>query len=140
MNMKKVYGLLLSMAIAGNVLPTALAAESISVSINGTAVDFSKYDNVLPYIESDTVLVPVRAVAESLGLSVKWNGETQTVQIEGSNEITLTINSDTAIINGESITLDVPVQMVEDRILVPLSFISENLGAEVEWNEQEKIY
>lgn len=109
MNMKKVYGLLLSMAIAGNVLPTALAAESISVSINGTVVDFSKYDNVLPYIESDTVLVPVRAVAESLGLSVKWNGETQTVQIGGSNEITLTINSDTAIINGESITLDVPV-------------------------------
>ena len=138
MNMKKVYGLLLSVAIAGNVLPTALAAESISVSINGTVVDFSKYDNVLPYIESDTVLVPVRAVAESLGLSVKWNGETQTVQIEGSNEITLTINSDTAIINGESITLDVPVQMVKDRILVPLSFISENLGAEVEWNEQEK--
>lgn len=138
MNMKKVYGLLLSVAIAGNVLPTALAAESISVSINGTTVDFSKYDNVLPYIESDTVLVPVRAVAESLGLSVKWNGETQTVQIEGPNEITLTINSDTAIINGESITLDVPVQMVEDRILVPLSFISENLGADVEWNEQEK--
>lgn len=138
MKIKKVYGLLFSAAIAANILPTAMAAESISVSINGAAVDFSKYDNVLPYLKDNTVLVPVRAVAESLGLDVKWNQETQTVQIKGTSEITLTVNSDTAIVNGENVMIDAPAQMAEDRMLIPLRFISENLGADVEWDEQEK--
>lgn len=40
-----------------------------------------------PFIENGSTLVPVRAVAESLGAEVGWNGDTYTVTIntEGKN-------------------------------------------------------
>lgn len=34
-----------------------------------------------PFIQEGSTLVPVRAVAESVGAEVKWNGETRTVDI-----------------------------------------------------------
>lgn len=34
-----------------------------------------------PFIQEGSTLVPVRAVAESIGAEVKWNGETRTVDI-----------------------------------------------------------
>lgn len=121
----------------------AVSAEnnnSVTVNINGEAVDFSKYDNVMPYIENDITLIPIRAIAEGLGCEVSWDGENQTVEIKGLNdEILLTINSSTAVVNNETVTLDVPAQVVDGRTFVPLRFISENMGAKVEWNEEANL-
>ena len=121
----------------------AVSAEnnnSVTVNINGEAVDFSKYDNIMPYIENDITLIPIRAIAEGLGCEVSWDGENQTVEIKGLNdEILLTINSSTAVVNNENVTLDVPAQVVDDRTFVPLRFISKNMGAKVEWNEEANL-
>ncbi len=48
--------------------------------------------------------------------------------------IALTINSLTASVNGNSYTLDAPPQIVNDRTLVPIRFVSEALGAQVTWD------
>ena len=47
-----------------------MAADEITVFVNGSQLDFTKYDNVLPYIENDYTLIPLRAIVESLGLDV----------------------------------------------------------------------
>ncbi len=141
MKTKKIVSLCLTAAMTLSI--AAVSAEnnnSVTVNINGEAVDFSKYDNVMPYIENDITLIPIRAIAEGLGCEVSWDGENQTVEIKGLNdEILLTVNSSTAVVNNENVTLDVPAQVVDDRTFVPLRFISENMGAKVEWNEESNL-
>lgn len=141
MKTKKIVSLCLTAAMTLSI--AAVSAEnnnSVTVNINGEAVDFSKYDNVMPYIENDITLIPIRAIAEGLGCEVSWDGENQTVEIKGLNdEILLTVNSSTAVVNNENVTLDVPAQVVDDRTFVPLRFISKNMGAKVEWNEEANL-
>lgn len=112
--------------------------DRITVRINGSEIDFEKYDNVLPYIENDTTLIPIRAIAEGLGLEVSWDGEARTVGIKGRVDISLTVDSDFAEVNGESVTLDVPARISEDRTFVPLRFVSESMKAEVNWEEETR--
>jgi len=53
-------------------------------------------------------------------------------------KITLTIDSKDAYVNGEKILLDAPpfIDKQSSRTLVPLRFISQAFGAEVEWDEK----
>lgn len=127
---------ILAAAFTAALLPhSALAAGGITVEVNGAAIDFSKYDNVLPYIENDRTLIPIRAVAESLGLTVDWDGETRTVTArKDGTDISLVIDSDVAIVNSVEVKLDSPAKITDDRTFVPLRFISENFGAAVEWD------
>ena len=115
------------------------AKNDITVSVNGNQVDFSAYDNALPYIENDRTLVPIRALAENMGFTVDWADETKTVTIKGDDtEIILVIDSDKATVNGETYTLDVPARITSDRTFIPLRFVSENMGATVDWNGENR--
>lgn len=86
-------------------------------------------------------LVPVRTIAEPLGATVMWIAETRQVMIlNGDDTIVLTIGSDMAVVNGESVPLPdgVPASVVScngaERTMVPLRFVSEHLHAKVEWD------
>ncbi len=88
-----------------------------------------------PVNSNGNVLVPLRAIFESLGATVEWNSTTQTVTAtrEGRTVI-LTIGSKTAYINGVAVTLSAEPQLVNGYTMVPVRFVSEAFGGEVEWN------
>ncbi|MGM9935886.1 MAG: stalk domain-containing protein [Candidatus Ornithomonoglobus sp.] len=109
--------------------------DKITVKINDKEVDFAEYDNVVPYIENDRTLIPIRAIAEGLGLEVSWDEAERKVTIDGKSKIVLTIDSALAEVDGESVELEAAAHIVDDRTFVPLRFISENMGTEVEWDE-----
>jgi len=52
--------------------------------------------------------------------------------------INMQIGSKTAYVNGSPISLDVPPQITNGRTLVPIRFVSENLGADVGWDGTTK--
>lgn len=139
MKFKKIGSLTLAALFTFSAAYTAAAAENaeISVTINETAVDFSAYDNAAPYIDDGIVMVPIRAIAEGLGLSVGWDDTTETVSLGGDRDIDVTfaVNSDLATVNGETASLEKPAAMVGDRTFVPLSFIESALGAAVVYDE-----
>lgn len=110
-------------------------AEKITVKINDKEIDFAEYDNVLPYIENDYTLIPIRAIAEGLGLDVNWDEQARTVEISGRVKVKLVIDSALADVDGEEVTLDVAAHIVDSRTFVPLRFISEKMKAEVDWDE-----
>ena len=91
--------------------------------------------DVPPLIEEGRTLIPVRAIAESLGASVGWDATTRQVDIAlNEDELTLIIDKTTAQVNGENRLLDVPARIVDNRTLVPARFISESFHAEVGWD------
>ena len=52
--------------------------------------------------------------------------------------ITMQIGNKMAYVNGVPVSLDVPPQIIKGRTLVPIRFVSENLGAEVGWESNTK--
>ena len=105
----------------------------------------AKSNDVAPKIEKDRTMLPARFVAENLGAKVEWDGEKELVTITGKNlktdenvTILITIGAATAKVNGKEIKLDSPAFIENDRTYTPIRFISEELGASVEWVEKDQ--
>lgn len=104
----------------------------------------TRTNDVAPVIRNERTMLPSRFIAESLGATVEWNEEKQLVTIKGKNEkdediiILITIGAAYSSVNGESIKLDSPAFIENDRTYTPIRFISEQLGANVDWNESEQ--
>lgn len=108
-----------------------ISFDSIKVVIDGELQQFEQS----PIVVKGNTLVPMRAIFERLGAKVEWNQIQRTVKAtKGDTTIGLTIGSSTATKNGQSVKLDVPAQTKNGHTMVPLRFISEALGANVQWN------
>ncbi|WP_372662886.1 copper amine oxidase N-terminal domain-containing protein [Cohnella sp.] len=121
---------------------SSFAASPIKVFVYNKQI---KTDSA-PFIEKDTVLVPLRAVAESLEATVSWDSKKNAVSIrKWSETIVLTVGQRSGLllgkpqVFGDSIILSVPVQLIKGRIYVPLRFVSEQYGYRVEW-ENNTVY
>ena len=105
-------------------------------SKNATVFGRNTENDVAPVIRNNHTMLPIRFIAEALGTTVNWNSENRTVQIiKGNKAIEITIDNDVAIVNGIAKTLDSPAFIEDDRTFLPIRFVSENLGANVEWVE-----
>ena len=105
----------------------------------------AKSNDVAPKIVNNRTMLPARFVAENLGADVSWDGDKELVTIKGKNlktgedvTILITIGAATAKVNGKEIKLDSPAFIENDRTYTPIRFISEKLGASVEWVEKEQ--
>lgn len=93
-----------------------------------------------PVIENDTTLVGFRAILEALGAEVKWNEESRTVTaVKENTTIVLTIDSNTALVNGETKSLLAAPRIIGSSTMVPVRFISEQLGMKVGWDEKTRL-
>ncbi len=105
--------------------------ERIAVLCYNKLLDFDVY----PYLENDRTFIPIRAVSENLDAFVTWNEETQTVKIFADDYVLkLVVGSDIAYKDNIEVKLDAPVRVVDGRTMVPLRFIAEAFGAEVQWD------
>jgi len=92
-----------------------------------------------PVIVEGRTLVPIRAVVESLGGTVAWDAASQTVTISlDGTELKLVIGKSSALVNGKSTPIDstnpnVVPQILNSRTMLPLRFVGESLGADVQW-------
>lgn len=89
----------------------------------------------IPVIENGRTLVPLRAIFEKIGAEVDWNEADKTVTAQKDDtQISLTIDNTTAVKNGEKIELDVPAKIVNGRTLVPVRFVADCFGVDVDWD------
>ena len=103
--------------------------------INGKNVT----NDVPPLIVNSRTYTPARFVAESLGAKVDWNEADRTVAItKGETKIVLVADSTTAYVNGKAVQIDAAAFIADGRIFTPSRFVAENLGANVEWDEDAR--
>lgn len=143
--MKKIYSYLLILTLlftmSGGVSygysakDIIVTPDSKTASVDGSEVTLE----VAAKIVNGRTMVPIRFVAENLGFEVAWTAATKTAVIGDNGEITLIIGAPTATVNGKTVTLDAPAMIENGRALVPLRFISESLGAEVDWDSEAKV-
>ncbi|MFZ5651033.1 MAG: helical backbone metal receptor [Bacillota bacterium] len=123
------------MQVLLNQMADPAQAAEVKVLLNGKEIPM----DVKPVIENGRTLVPLRAIFEALGAKVDWEGTTGTVTaVKDGTIIKLVIDSTTALKNDEKANLDVPAKIFNGRTLVPLRFVSEALGARVDWDEANR--
>ncbi len=108
----------------------------IRVHLNGHIINF----DTNPLLEDGTTLIGYRAIMEALGAEVMWDNETQTVTaVKDNTTIKLTIGSDIVYVNGKAQTLLKPPKIVENSAMIPVYFVSEQLGMKVVWDDNAKL-
>jgi len=111
-------------------LASPAAAQDIGVTYNGHALRTT----APPVEQNGRVLVAMRDIFEAMSASLEWDAASRTVRAtHGSTAIVLTIGSTTAHVDERTVALDVPAQIIGAYTYVPLRFIAEATGAQVQW-------
>jgi hypothetical protein len=112
---------------------------SQQMKVAGQSREIDPGRGTAPVIVGDRTLVPIRAIIEALGGTVEWEEATSKVTMHlGSSTVELWIDSPVGRVNGQEKSLDVPAKLINDRTMVPIRFVSENLRCQVDWNESEQ--
>jgi len=140
--MKKILALSLAIVFVFGVMSFTAFAETPDrieitfrvgdsiLNINGEPVEVET-----PYVVDGVTLVPVRVITEAFGAEVEWVNETRQIVITYQNvELILQIDNINVYVNGQQQTLLFQPQLTNGVTMVPLRFISENFGAEVNWD------
>lgn len=125
-------------SLEGKVEPkeTRLYVDSIEAYIGDEAHTL----DAAPFIENQRTYVPFRFVGEALGAHVDWIEEERKVTYElRGTEIELTLGSRTIVVNGEAQEMEVPPKLENGRTMVPVRVVSNKLGADVQWVEEERL-
>lgn len=127
---------------------SVFAVSPVTVTLNGETIDCASYGQEAEIVEGRT-LVPLHAIFEALGATVEWNQSEKKVVSRldatiidltaGEKELhKYTLDSEGYIIDGQTIILDVPAQIMNGRTMVPVRAISESFGVNVEWDGESR--
>jgi len=103
--------------------------------------DILKQGRVLAaLVRGGTLLIPLRSMFEQMGATVSYDAGSKTVTVSKAGaEVKVTVGKPEVIINGESRPLDVPPEIYQGTVLVPVRVISEGMGAYVLWVPDRRI-
>ncbi|MFZ5968852.1 MAG: copper amine oxidase N-terminal domain-containing protein [Bacillota bacterium] len=101
--------------------------------------EVEKTMDVAPFIEGGRTFLPIRFVAEALGVSsdnIIWNDAARTVTIiKGDRVAAMTIDSNIMTVNGTQIPMDAAAMIKDGRTVLPVRFAAQALGAQIAWDE-----
>lgn len=90
-----------------------------------------------PVIKEGRTLIPVRAISEAMGATVEYNDEEKIVTITKDDKlITFNLAENKVYVGENEAEIDVPAEVMNNRTMVPLRFIAENLGLTVEYDTE----
>jgi len=122
----------------------------LHLTIDGKKVNFTdELGHPMLIKETQRTIVPVRIISENMGYKVGWDQKTKTATIsDNKTKIEVKIGENTALVNGKRVHMDkdndgtihntqamlIPAKgKGNDRTYVPLRFVAEAMGAEVEY-------
>lgn len=122
--------------MCGCVLSSVVFAQSdINVVYEGKSIVF----DVPPQNINDRVMVPLRAIFETIDAKVTWSDETKTIMsIKDEKTVTMQIGNNSMWIGDEEVKLDSPPVIIDSRTLVPVRAIAESYDINVSWDDETK--
>lgn len=137
MKYKRLIQLSLAVLIASNSL--TVFAKSQTITENKANVYVNDKLGAEGFIDKDRTYIPLRNVSELLGAIVDWNGERKEVTIsKGHTTIVQEIDSSTAKVNSRIIEIGASAMIKDNTTYVPVRFVSEVLGNQVDWDQETR--
>ena len=104
-----------------------IGSNNLDTRIND--IDSFKSMDVAPYIKGGRTMLPIRYVAEALGMSVSWDAKTRTVIISDMfYTVEIPVDTNKIIVNGNVYTSDVKPEIKNNRTMLPIANIARALG------------
>ena len=140
--MKRKIALFLTGAMVMSAVPAGVYADDytqVNLLVEGQAVET---DQPAVIVDSRT-MVPVRVIAETLGCEVDWDAATKTVTFtQGSIVATMVVGEKTLNVTNNGVTtameIDTPAVIINNRTMVPVRFLTELFGFNVDWDAVTK--
>lgn len=140
--MKKKIALAMAAAMTVSALALNVSADEytkVNLLVEGQAVET---DQPAVIVDSRT-MVPVRVIAETLGCEVDWDAETKTVTFtQGELTASMVVGEKVLNISDGTITypveIDTPAVIINNRTMVPVRFLSDTFGFDVDWDAVTK--
>ena len=105
----------------------SIGSKDMNNKYNGIAS--KKGMDVAPYIKNGRTMLPIRYIAEALGMGVTWDAKTRTVIIEDMfYRVEIPVNTNKIIVNGKTYTSDVKPEIKNNRTMLPIANIARALG------------
>lgn len=125
-------GLIASLSLpAGSATPT----PQLRLLIDGKLVQ----TNPPMRVESSRILLPLRAFVEYLGTEPIWNQDEQSVTIQTPDRyVKVYLDKQLACLStdcNQAAMMDVPTRAWDDRTFLPIRFLANAVGAQVEWDQ-----
>lgn len=128
--------MLLAVVLVSGVCSFGAQALGVTVTVGEKPLKF----DVPPMVLEGRAFVPMRTIFEAMGADMTWNSHTKTVVAKkDKRQVKLTVGDATAKIDDHVVFLDTPARIVRGRVLVPLRFVTQALGAEVRWDGASRI-
>lgn len=118
-------------------LGAAAADDSqIEVRFNGEEIK----SEISPVIIDSTIMVPVGIFSKAMGFECQWDDSAQELTITSPDKkMIISLNSNTAIINGSPVKLAAPAQLVGANVMIPLQAVCDCMGLEMIWDSQNSV-
>ena len=110
-----------------------IAKDTMQVNENTVEIDPGR--GTTPLVVDSRTLVPIRAIIETMGGTVGWDASAPddiALSAYGHN-IKMVVDSDSIVVDGETKGIDVPPQVINSRTMVPVRFVAENVGCNIQW-------
>lgn len=92
-----------------------------------------------PVLSNNVPLVPMRPIFAALDPALEFTKEGDVITIRKPKvNITMTLNTNSATVNGKKLTLKAPPKLVNGHTMIPVQLISESLGKEIKWDSTNK--
>lgn len=125
--------------LPGTQMDTVLQIGSPRMTVNGESREIDPGNNTVPLIVEGSTMLPIRAIVEAYGGTVAWDGTTRKITVNCNGQtLELWIGKADAKVNGATKTSTVAPMIINGRTMLPLRFVSENLGLNVEWDGIKK--
>ncbi len=107
---------------------TINVGSNVFTKVNKNVTTTHQMD-VAAYVKNGRVMLPLRYVAEALGLQVSWVPQTKTVIIwDLTQKVEIPIKSNKMIVNGVTYTSDVKPEIKNSRTMLPIANVARALG------------
>lgn len=133
MVVRRVWAALVALGVSlGLLAPVSVAASrDIAVEVDGIPLRV----DVSPFEAGGRVYVPLRPIAEALGIEVYWYPEVRAAVFVGfGRKVTFWVGYGAYDVDGEVRGMDAPPRVVRGRMMVPVRYVARAFGATVEWD------
>lgn len=99
----------------------------------------SKEAAAAPYTKNGRTMLPVRALAESLGLEVKWDASTKTATFTGNDQVAVVkLGANVMKVNDKDVKLNANAEMKNGAIFIELKSLADAFGIKINWDNSTK--
>ncbi|MCL1878640.1 MAG: stalk domain-containing protein [Defluviitaleaceae bacterium] len=125
-----------------------LQIGSMDMQIEDGAADSPRtvQNDAAPFIDTGRTMLPVRAMSDGIGADINWDAADRRIDLtalglnEQTNDASMWIERVDALVNNQSLMMDVAPNIWDGRTFIPVRYAAEFLGSDIAWiASQQKV-